>query len=205
VIERNLSMKRKRPSNLIFICVCNRVRSAFSEFLFPKMMGEKDARLDGRVKVSSAGFIPQKIRDRLAKVPVNFPDPFYNRPMAEMARATLFKKGIAVPEEWRSKELTSEIVEDADLVITALPEQKEELISLFPKAQAKIFTIREMARWDGYLFFEDFTIPPMDDTFWDYVDGNPEYVSKVIFLTEETLIRAYPNILERLGFKSALK
>jgi len=165
------------------------------------MMGEKDARLNGRVKVSSAGFIPQKVRDRLARVPVKFPDPFYNRPMAEITRATLFKKGIVVPEEWRSKKLTSEMLEDADLAITALPEQKEELISLFPKAQAKIFTIREMARWDGYLFFEDFAIPPMDDTFWDYVDGNPEYVSKVISLTEETLIRAYPNILESLGLR----
>jgi protein-tyrosine-phosphatase len=165
------------------------------------MMGEKDARLDGRVKVSSAGFIPQKLRDHLASVPVKFPDPFYNRPMAEMARATLFKKGIVVPEEWRSKELTPEMVEDTDLVITALPEQKEELISLFSKAQTKIFTIKEMARWDGYLLSEDFTVPPMDDTFWDYVDGNPEYVSKVIFLTEETLIRAYPNILKHLGFR----
>jgi hypothetical protein len=56
-----------------------------------------------------------------------------------------------------------------------------------------------MARWDGYLLSEDFTVPPMDDTFWDYVDGNPEYVSKVISLTEEMLIRAYPNILKRLG------
>jgi protein-tyrosine-phosphatase len=187
--------------HLIFVCVCNRVRSAFSEFLFPKMMGEKDARLDGRVKVSSAGFIPQKLKDHLARVPVKFPEPFYNRPMAEITRAILFKKGIVVPEEWRSKELNSEMVKDADLVITALPEQKEELISLFPKAQAKIFTIKEMARWDGYLLSEDFTVPPMDDTFWDYVDGNPEYVSKIIALTEEMLIRAYPNILKHLGLR----
>jgi protein-tyrosine-phosphatase len=164
-------------------------------------MGEKDAGLDGRIKVSSAGFIPQKLKDHLARVPVKFPDPFFNRPMAEMARSTLFKKGIAVPEEWRSKGLTSEMVEDADLLITALPEQKEELISLFPKAQAKISTIKEMARWDGYVLSEDFTVPPMDDTFWDYVDGNPEYVSKIIALTEEMLIRAYPNILKHLGLR----
>jgi protein-tyrosine-phosphatase len=164
-------------------------------------MGEKDARLDGRVKASSAGFIPQKLRDHLAGVPVKFPDPFYDRPIAEMTRSILFKKGIVVPEEWRSKELTSEMLEDADLVITALPDQKEELISLFPKAQNKIFTIKEMARWDGYLLSEDFTVPPMDDTFWDYVDGDPEYVSKMIALTEEMLLRAYPNILKRLGLR----
>jgi protein-tyrosine-phosphatase len=165
------------------------------------MMSERDARLEGRVNVSSAGFIPQKLKDHLARVPVKFPDPFYNRPMAEMTRAVLLKKGIDIPEEWRSKELTSAMVGAADLVITALPEQKEELISLFPKTQAKIFTIKEMARWDGNLLSEDFTVPPMDDTFWDYVDGDPEYVSKMIALTEEMLLRAYPDILKHLGFR----
>jgi protein-tyrosine-phosphatase len=93
------------------------------------------------------------------------------------------------------------MVKEADLIITALPEQKEELINLFPKAQAKIFTMREMSKWDGYLFFEDFKIVPMDDTFWDYVEGNPDYVSKVISLTEETLIRAFPNILKQFGVR----
>jgi protein-tyrosine-phosphatase len=152
-----------------------------------------------RVKVSSAGFIPQKLKDRLAKVHVSFPEPFYNSPMAETTRAALLKKGFAIPEEWRSKELTPEMVEDADLIITALPEQKEELITLYPKAQSKIFTFRDMAKWDGYLLFEDFAILPMDNTFWDYVEGNPDYGSKVISVTEEMLIRAFPNILKQLG------
>jgi protein-tyrosine-phosphatase len=192
-------METKQPFHLNFVCISNRVRSTFAGFLFPKMMCERNERPVDEVKVSSAGFIPQKLRDQLAKVHVSFPEPFYNRPMAETTRATLLKKGFTVPEEWRSKELSPQRVEDADLIITALPEQKEELISLYPKAQAKIYTIREMSKWDGYLFFEDFTILPMDDTFWDYVEGNPDYVSKVISITEETLIRAFPNILKQLG------
>jgi protein-tyrosine-phosphatase len=97
------------------------------------------------------------------------------------------------------------MVENADLMITALPEQKEELISLFPKAQAKIFTLREMSKWDGCLFFEDFAIPPMDETFWDYVEEDPDYVSKVISITEETLIQAFPNILKQLGVSEERK
>jgi hypothetical protein len=93
------------------------------------------------------------------------------------------------------------MVEEADLIITALPEQKEELINLYPKARVKIFTIRGMAKWDGYLFFEDLTILPTNDTFWDYVEGNTDYALRVISLTEETLIPAFPNILKQFGFE----
>jgi len=117
----------------------------------------------------------------------------------------LLKKGLDVSGDWRSKELSPEMVENADLMITALPEQKEELISLFPKAQAKIFTLREMSKWDGYLFLEDFTIPPMDETFWDYIEGNTDYALKIISLTEETLIQAFPNILKQLGVSEGRK
>jgi protein-tyrosine-phosphatase len=190
------------PFHVIFICVSNRVRSVFSEFLFSKVLAERGDRFNHEVKVSSAGFIPQKLRDRLAKMHVNFPNPFYDRAMAETTRAALFKKGIAVSTEWRSKELCPEIVEDADLIITALPEQKEELINLFPKACSRIFTIREMSKWDKYLISEDFTRVPLDETFWDYVEENPDYVCKVISETEETLIRAFPNILKHLGLES---
>ena len=194
-------MKTKRPLHLIFVCISNRVRSTFSEFLFTKMMIERNERLIDQVKVSSAGFIPKKLRDQLTEMHISSPKPFYNRPMAEATRTALLKKGFVVSEEWRSKELSPEMVEEADLIITALPEQKEELMNLFPKAQANIFTIREMSKWDGYLFFEDFKIVPMDNTFWDYSEGNPDYVSKVISLTEETLIRAFPNILKQFGIR----
>lgn len=189
----------KTPLHLIFVCISNRVRSVCSEFLFPKMLSEMDKRLVDQVKVSSAGFMPAKVRERLEKMEVNFPEPFYQRPMAEITRATLLQKGFAIPQEWRSKELSPKMVEEADLIITALPDQKEELSQHYPKARSKIFSIREMSNWEGYLFFEDFTILPKGHTFWDYVEGDPEYVSKVIAFTEETLVRAFPNILKKLG------
>jgi hypothetical protein len=168
------------------------------------MISERDERLVGKIKVSSAGFIPQKFRDHLAKFRLRFPEPFYNRPMAEITRTTLLKKGFDVPEEWRSKELTPKMVEEADLVITALSEQKEELIRLYRKAHGKIYTIRDMSNWDGTQFIGNFEILPKDDTFWEYIEGNTDYAFKVISLTEETLIRAYPNILKQLGFQPEL-
>jgi protein-tyrosine-phosphatase len=195
----------KMPVHMIFVCVSNRVRSVFSEFLFQKMLAERSERFISEVKVSSAGFIPQKLRDQLAQMHVRFPDPFYNRPMAETARAALLKKGIVVSTGWRSKGLSPEMMDDADLIITALPQQKEELINLFPKARPKISTAREMSKWDEYLISEDFTGLPLDNTFWDYVEENPDYVSKIILETEETLVRAFPNILRQLGLESGEK
>ncbi len=169
------------------------------------MLAQTSERFMSGVKVSSAGFIPQKLRDRLAQRHVRFPDPFYNRPMAETVRAALLKKGIVVSTGWRSKGLSPEMMDDADLIITALPEQKEELTKLFPKARPKISTAREMSTWDEYLISEDFTGLPLDNTFWDYVEENPDYVSKIILETEETLVRAFPNILRQLGLESGEK
>ncbi len=165
------------------------------------MLAESGDGLSLEVKASSAGFIPQQLRDQLAKARVSFPNPFYNRAMAATTRAALLKKGIVVSVDWRSKELCPEMVGDADLLITALPEQKEELVNLFPKACSKIFTIREMSKWDKYLISEDSTRVPLDETFWDYVEENPDYVSKVISEIEETQICAFPNILKQLGFE----
>jgi hypothetical protein len=62
-----------------------------------------------------------------------------------------------------------------------------------------------MSRWEEYLLFEDFGVCPMDHTFWDYVEENPDYVSRVISAMEETLIRAFPNILKQLGIRERRK
>ena len=195
-------METKPSLHLVFVCIGNRVRSVFSEFLFAKMLSEREKRLVHEVKVSSAGFVPQKLRNQLAGAHVGFPDPFYSRPMAETTRAALLKKGIAVSADWRSKGLTPEMVKNTDLIITALPEQKEELINLFPEAQSRIFTAREISRWNEYLIFEDSSRVPIDHTFWDYVEEDPDYVSQVISETEKTLLLAFPNILKHLGLES---
>ncbi len=195
-------MEKKPPLHLVFLCIRNRVRSVFSEFFFAKMLAERHAELVREVKVSSAGFFSKKLKDQLISMHVSIPEPFYNQPMAEPTRLELLKRDIDVSREWRSKELTPGMVKSAHLIVTALPEQKEELIDLFPDARSKIVTAREMSEWDGYLIFEDRTGLPMDDSYWDYVEENPDFVSKVISELEETLVRAFPNILRHLGLES---
>jgi protein-tyrosine-phosphatase len=162
------------------------------------MMGEKDKDIVGLVEVASAGFVPQALKDIVAQFNVGFPEPFFNRPIAEMTRRILHQKDITVPSEWRTKELTPGMVEEANLIITALPIQKRELLMLFPKAEGKIFSLREMAAWDKHLVLEDFVEPPKDGDYWHYLEENPEYVTKILSETEDLLMHGYPRIIERL-------
>lgn len=181
--------------HVTFVCVRNRVRSTFAEFYledFFRKRGE-DA------TVSSAGFMPQVLKDQLAGADVPLPEPFFNRPMSELTRAALRDIGISVPENWRSKELSPEMVDAADLIITALAAQKQELCDLYEGAGHKIFSIREMSEKEGYLFFEDFSALPLDQNYWYYAEEEPKYVSKTLQVWEKTLKRAIPNITKRLG------
>ncbi len=192
----------KRSCGVIFVCISNRVRSVFAEFLFKKMVVEKDQRLMNEIGISSAGFIPQKMRNLFKELNILFPNPFYNRPMSEITRSALIEKGIEIPDKWRSKELTSEMVKESDLIITALPYQKEALSQLFPEVGSRFFTLREISQWKGHLTLDDVTGVPLDNTFWHYVEENPIYVSKVLWEVEEILIRAFPNILRKLRLRA---
>lgn len=194
-------MKNKPAVHLVFVCVSNRVRSPFSEFFFQKMMSDRDSRVKECVKVSSAGFISSKIRDFIAQSHTASPDPFYGRPMADMTHTALRSHDIVVPADWNSKELGHEMIKDADLIITARPDQKEDLLILYPDDLSSIFSIREISRWNGYLFTEDFRTVPADKNFWDYAEEDPDYVSKVLAETQKLLVRGFPYILEQLGLE----
>ena len=93
------------------------------------------------------------------------------------------------------------MIEGADLIVTALGLQKEELFSLYNGARHKIFSIREMSEKEGYLYFEDFSAFPLNQKYWFHVEEDPEYVSRTLREWEETLIRAIPNIIRRLGLR----
>jgi protein-tyrosine-phosphatase len=195
----------QNPFQLVFVCVSNRGRSVFAEFFFRKLIGEQNDGLLDRIKVSSAGFIPQPLKDHVAELHIGFPTPFYNRPMPEATRSFLSERGIVVPPDWRSRELTSAMVQQADLIITAIPQQKEDLLKLYPEAAAEIFTIREISRWDGYLRFEDFSNLPRDKTYWSYVEEDADYVATILSEMEERVTLAVPHILKELDLVTIRK
>jgi protein-tyrosine-phosphatase len=193
----------KEPLRLVFVCIGNRNRSPFAEFFFLKLISERDKSLIGKIEVISAGFIPHRMRDRMAKHHIELPEPFFGRSIAQTTRAVLLGQGITVSDKWRTRALTTEIVDRADLIITALPDQKKDLAELYPKFGNKIFTIREMSKWDGYLLQEDygFNRIPSDNKLWEYVEEDYEYVTNILLEMEKMLIGAYPHILECLGLQ----
>jgi protein-tyrosine-phosphatase len=182
-----------RPE-LSFVCVGNRVRSTFAELFLTDMFRKQGV----DISVSSAGFLPRRLKDYLAENNIPSPEPFYNRPMSEVTRTALHEKGIHIPGGWRSKELSVEMIKKANLLITALGMQKDELSSLYKDERDKIFSIREMLKTEDYLFFEDFTKVPLNADFWQYCEEDPEYVTKVLRTWEQTLVKAIPGIIDRL-------
>ena len=181
--------------HVTFVCVRNRVRSTFAKFYledFLRKRGEK-------ATVSSAGFVPQVLKDQLAGAGIPFPVPLFNAPMSRLTREFLLEKGIRVPQDWRSKALNAEMVDRASLIITALGPQKDELCDLYKEASAKIVSIRELSEKQGYLVSEDFSALPLDQNYWYYAEEEPGYVSRVLREWEKTLGSAIPNITARLG------
>ena len=187
---------------LVFVCIGNRNRSPFAEFFFSKLISERNKELAPKITLSSYGFIPQKMKKKIAATEVGFPDPFFGRPLALSTRTVLLKEGIAVPERWKTKPLTPEVVKEADMIITMLLEQKMDLIDLYPEAVSKICTIREISQWDGPLSWDDHPKHrriPSDINFWDYVEEDLDHVSIALSEMKKMLIMAYPDILDKLG------
>jgi protein-tyrosine-phosphatase len=181
--------------HVTFVCVRNRVRSIFAEFY----LGDFFRKRGEAATVASAGFVPQMLKDQLNEARIPLPDPFFNTTMSRWTREFLLEKGLRVPEDWRSKELSAEMVDRSDLIITAIVVQKEELCGLYKEACAKIFAIREMSENAGYLLSEDFSALPLDQNYWYYAEEDAKYVSRVLREWEKTLVSAIPNITARLG------
>jgi len=181
--------------HLTFVCVRNRVRSTFAKFYLEDFLKKSGK----NATVSSAGFVPQALKDHLDKARIPWPEPLFNASMSRLTREFLLEKGIEVPEGWRSKELSPEMVERSDLIVTAIVPQKKELCDLYKKACDKIFAIRELSENTGYLLSEDFSALPLDQNYWYYAEEEPQYVSRVLREWEKTLVSAIPNITRRLG------
>jgi protein-tyrosine-phosphatase len=143
--------------------------------------------------------VPQVLKDQLAGAGIPFPVPLFDAPMSRLTREFLIEKGIRVPQDWRSKALSAEMVERATLIITALGPQKDELCDLYKEASAKIVSIRELSEKQGYLVSEDFSALPLDQNYWYYAEEEPKYVSRVLREWEKTLVSAIPNITRKLG------
>ena len=187
--------------HVLFVCVRNRVRSVFAEFYLQKMLRERLGPAADTVSISSAGLYPKRLGDILDEANISPPEPFFDADMSSVTRRLLQKKGIASPDGWRSRPLTSQHVLRADLIVVALQWQKEEILEQYPQVSDDIFTFRELAAWEENILFETFTGLSMNDDFWYSCEEDPPYVTRVIEEVEKLMDLGFERTLMHLGFE----
>ncbi|WP_419657808.1 putative protein-tyrosine phosphatase, low molecular weight [Desulfosarcina variabilis str. Montpellier] len=190
--------KSPTSSNLLFLCIRNRVRSVFAELFTREKLKTMGGELSQKITVRSAGFFPEEVKAFLDKLNAAPPDPFYGCDMSMHVRNLLLKKGIAVPNVWQSKYVSPEMVKKADLIVVSLPEQKKELAELYPDYQQNMVTLKEIAKWEGAAVSEDASDAFKQDHIWEYWEENLKHVSKTIEEVEMLLTMGIPNIVKRL-------
>lgn len=174
------------PKSVLFVCSNNRFRSVVAEHLFRKMVQERDEKLAQEVEVSSAGIVTEEVL-QLAKARGWFPPkPSSGSEVSGTVMAAMLRRGIDLSRH-RSRELDRDIVDRATLIITIDKYQKDGIISLYPSARGKVFTLREFVPKSSYADAEG----PVGQF-------SPEYVDAFITQIEECLTQGMNKFLRYL-------
>lgn len=109
--------------SILTVCTGNVCRSPLAELLLAQGLAEAP------VSVSSAG-IGALVGERM-------PDP---------AQAIARELGVADPERHVARQLTADMIREADVILAMTLQHRRAVVELVPRASAKTFTLREFAR-----------------------------------------------------------
>lgn len=110
---------------LLVVCTANLCRSPMAEFL---LRAQLNAAGEAGVSVSSAGTRAQT-----------------GTPMQSSSQKVLERRGIPVMDSWRTRRLSTAMISQADLVLTAASAHRDAVVSLEPAAARRTFLILELA------------------------------------------------------------
>lgn len=116
---------------ILLVCTGNTCRSAMAAPLLEKILGEALGEKAGDFKVSSAGIYAS-----------------HGSPASREALEVMREEGIDLSSH-RARILNREDVEAADLILSMTSAHKNTILSLYPEAAEKTFTLREFLEEEG--------------------------------------------------------
>ncbi|KNF09728.1 protein-arginine-phosphatase YwlE [Gottschalkia purinilytica] len=108
---------------ILFVCTGNTCRSSMAEGLFKDML--KKAKKENNIEVLSAGIFALP-----------------NQPASEQAIIVMRDENIDISKH-RSKQLTSEMINDVDYIFAMTRGHKQAILQVDPSSDKKIFTLKE--------------------------------------------------------------
>lgn len=98
--------------------------------------------LVGKVVVGSAGIFPRAYLNYAEEKGITFEYPFFGKSPNIYAIQYLAKKGIDI-SSYRSRELTPDMVRQADLILAIDRRIRDEILHFYPEASGRISTFKE--------------------------------------------------------------
>lgn len=115
--------------NILFVCTANTCRSAMGEAILKSMVKEKNLG-DGEIVIQSAGVYAMP-----------------GQPANLNAIETVKDYGANL-DDHRASLLTTEMIEQADLILTMTANHKKYVLALAPTATDKVFTLKQYSKED---------------------------------------------------------
>ena len=146
------------PKHVLFVCAVNRFRSVVAEYYLREIIQKRKGSLK-EIRVSSAGvgLSPEDIQ-LLAAHGEHYDRPVFGIPPYPYAIESMKRRQIDISGN-RSKELTKAMVDEAELIIVFQDSQRDQICSLYPLSEGKVYTLQELVGYDGYLVNIDYSFP----------------------------------------------
>lgn len=188
--------------SVVFLCTANRCRSLMAECCLRGILAGLP--WGDQVQVSSAGIMYEEywtfLQEFLASHGRSLEREQYYGALPYPATVSVLKKRGWEVQDYRSREVSAELVNSANLIIAMEDAQKNAVAARYPEAVDRVFTLRELAKDSSDLLLEDGFVEPVlnpDDP--QLINYGEEYVELNYQEIERCLNRSLPRLWRLLS------